>query len=436
MCMSSTRLMDNANLMHLYRMRHAQQRLRHTNVSTILPYRYCSYSALNIKNVAAHTASYSTSSSTGSGLRNNSHGSSRFLGISRCFHSAAISCVDAVPDSSAADGNALQENQTLEELLTDARSLRRRYYNTGDIPYLEEAAEKIKACLPLINLEDPQLPEDAWRMLTLPFEVSGDHEVLNQAISLLLRAVKNSPDGGKIRITTVLALSHALNLHSNHTLDRETRTEVITTCDACMESTHPDNTDLALIYLSMQGAMRLAYLNVNPGGQVQLGVGFGYQAMKLLPQDHPRRAEVLTELAVSLRIQHDEDKQRPVLDEAIRLLKEAVKLDMDPLYRPWVLVNLGICLHTLSRDPEFSNHLPDAIQCFIDALKLQPPNSPERPYTLMCLGFSFGKINVVGVDESRSKAQAAEFFEEALRTLPERHPLRARCEHYLKEMQE
>jgi hypothetical protein len=324
----------------------------------------------------------------------------------------------------------------LRVLVGEAISLRARYQIAGSISNLEGAAEKIKACLTLIETEAFQVPEELWPMLTLPFETLGGLDLLERAVTALRGVVEATPETHASRIPAVLAFANSLNLLAGHTGNYATRAELLELCDKAIDSAPSDKAQLAALYLSMQRSIRNPY-DFTPCDNLKLAAGFGKLAVDIMPPAHPLAAVALTEFAISARMEYEllEENKReklgtPVLVEALRLLDQALtRGNIDRMYRPWILTNRGMVLRYLAGD---ENHAmaSDAMKCFIDALEAMPPQGPDRPYPLM--GLALVSIRMAAVmDFDKCKAHAIKFLQAARRIMPDNHIMVAKCEQVL-----
>jgi hypothetical protein len=263
-------------------------------------------------------------------------------------------------------------------------ALRTVHQITGDPEDLAPVSDFLKHALAFKRSVYPGalrtwVPE-AWTICLLAFELEGNIHTHRWAILNLKQLVYDLPLQHTTRVSLVVTLARMLTIDDPTKLWDATRRWAVALCDEMIKLPSTTLEDQGLLYLAAQAASRSPYICDHlPMKALIRAVEDGQRALALLNEDHPKRAEAMTELAISLRVLHQRqsDAER-LLTRALELLTAAKDLPVEPLYKPLIWANLGLCIqlgHVL-RSEEQSR----SIECFNESLKLLPVRSPHRPF--------------------------------------------------------
>jgi tetratricopeptide (TPR) repeat protein len=108
-----------------------------------------------------------------------------------------------------------------------------------------------------------------------------------------------------------------------------------------------------------------------------------------MSEDHPDRALITSNLAISLESRYDESNVLPDIEKAIELMRTSLAITTSPLPRAQYLIHLGELLYKFSRSKKFLVELEEALRVTHTALTLIP-DTPDQARPLSCLAkFTF-----------------------------------------------
>jgi tetratricopeptide (TPR) repeat protein len=208
------------------------------------------------------------------------------------------------------------------------------------------------------------------------FEHLGGFGIIAEAISVAREALQHHPVGHPDRYMALDLLAHALSLRSTHDGNRDS---------------------------------------------ILMSVEFRRGALQLLAGDHPERAKIMSNLACSLLDLCRTGDDRSSLDEAIRLLREAVTLQR-PGRRSYdgALQLLAEALEAKFDNDSYNGGLEEAVKLHRMTLNLRPIGHTRRFWSLEGLGRVLCKLG------SGLWPEALSCYEEAVQLCPVGCPARAR----------
>ncbi|KAI0043455.1 TPR-like protein [Auriscalpium vulgare] len=148
-------------------------------------------------------------------------------------------------------------------------------------------------------------------------------------------------------------------------------------------------------------------------------------ALKLIPPDDPRHADIVDDLADALWTQFHELGRISDLEEAIQLYRELIKMrPLDHPDRPKNLHDLGITLHDrfeqLGRMPD----LEEAIMFHREAMNSRPLGHPDHAYGLSTIASAL-QVRFEQLGRMSDLEEAVVLHREALKLRPSGHPERS-----------
>jgi hypothetical protein len=275
------------------------------------------------------------------------------------------------------------------------------------------------------GLIEYDVPE-SWTLLTLPFELEADLQSLQPATHILRRLGKTLPHHHPDLYSVVITRARALTLLANHTCyNRSSRATAVASCERLLNSPLHSETTRGSILLAIQCAKRSPYSAMFSSQEdLKTAISYGEQALKLLEGEYPKQVVVLTELGISLRLLFEHDGNQELLRQSLDLLVKAYRSPAEALYRPWVLVHLGICIQLCRIHEILVPQGPFDVNALLaEALHLLPPQSPERPFI---------HISMAEVMASQNDGTGSQVIDtllaQAEEALPLQHPLLHRCD--------
>jgi hypothetical protein len=252
-------------------------------------------------------------------------------------------------------------------------------------------------------------------------EAQADEGRLRRAVVLARTAVAAASPRGADRPVRLRNLAVALSMLATRVGDGTLLDEAIAVARTAVESASGGADGAAVLGPLLQAR----YMRENTGTDLEAAVDATRAAADATRVDHPERAARLSNLGNALRFRGVWSRRLADLDEAVEVLREAVKCGRragaDAAGR---LSNLGAALQSraeVTRDP---TGLDEAVDVLRKAAELGSPTT-SHPLYLSNLANAIVLRSELG-DGSTAADEAVGLQREALATLPDRHPYRAR----------
>ncbi|KAK8078662.1 hypothetical protein PG996_004832 [Apiospora saccharicola] len=179
------------------------------------------------------------------------------------------------------------------------------------------------------------------------------------------------------------------------------------------------------------GSLRERHSRVGALADLTEAIEAGQRSVALIPTNHMDRPKILHNLGMALHRRYARTESANDLDEAIRLIKDAVDTNDGQTSQPLLLNSLGNCLGDRYADRGETSDLRDAIRFMKQAINLAPDDHADRGIWLSNLGtlldpsYIFSWANGASVDGLTDPEEAINVSKQAIEATPESHPTRA-----------
>jgi len=233
------------------------------------------------------------------------------------------------------------------------------------IGLFRQAIEAANIYEDLIDATDPaaKLAQALWTR----FEQMGDAADLHEAIALGRQVVAATPPGDPSLASRQTYLVEALRARFSHAGEQDGLNEAIGLARQALGAISPDHPSF------FEDGLNEA-------------IGLARQALGATSPDHPSFIERAASLAKTLRARFERTQDVADLDEAITLFRKGMTIELEEVYTAALFAQLGRSLLMRFQKLGDVRDLDEAVALCQQAVKIVPPEHPERAGCLLDLG--------------------------------------------------
>ena len=196
--------------------------------------------------------------------------------------------------------------------------------------------------------------------------------------------------------------------------------------DDAIKSTPDRSPDLPTMVNNLGDALRTRYEFNGSRVDLDRAVQECEKASDLTPIGHADRPGHLNNLGLALQCRFELDGSMADSARAIAAYQDAIKSTVEGPGAVLCFSNLGNALHGQVHRTNSTENVEQAIGCYENALKLMPPDHPDRARILNCLGHAL-QTSFTQTHSALLLEKAIMSHKEALKLVPLEHIYRASC---------
>lgn len=303
-----------------------------------------------------------------------------------------------------------------------------RTVRTGEPEPLDEAITLLRRALQIAPDDDPDglgWQANLGSALATRFEQTGTRADLDEAVGYLTAVVEATPADATHRPMDLSNLGTALRKRFDSTgslADLDEAINYLRVAAATARDADPQSPG----YLSnLASALRGRFDYTGSLTDLNSAIDHLQAAVTLAPEDHPSRPVYLSNLGNALRRRYQQTSDPEDLDHAIEWLRLATQ-ETDEEHRSWArhVFNLGGALLIRFRHSDRPRDLDESIALLTKAVEYTPDADPSRAGRLSTLGTAL-RVRSEHTANVRDLTDAIDLLEAAVKTCAVHHPDRA-----------
>ena len=267
------------------------------------------------------------------------------------------------------------------------------YQQSGETPILNKAlndfatAQQEGHIVELHPLARAKLLNGAGMLLQSRYQLHGDIEDLNDAVSLFIEILDWLEEYPKAYASVLSNISSALQLRFSHTGNKHDVDQSVESARMAVEATSIEREERTSYLNNFASALYIRYLSTGVQDDLDQAISIMRESISLTPTESARRNMRLNNLAALYQERFSRIGQLSDLYEAIESYRDSIKNQpLQSTELTSLMNNLGSCLHDLYRRTGNQEHLKEGIALLEKAVDQEPKASPNRAGFLSNLG--------------------------------------------------